>query len=89
MLFKLITSSCKSDMSKSLKIILIEVNIIKINIIKIYTKMKFSVKDFFSKCDQIHPQFPDEILNVKLHFMCSVSKLTPKNLTISESRYSY
>ena len=51
--------------------------------------MKFSVKDFFSKCDQIHPQFPEEILNVKLHFLCSVSKLTPKNLTVSESRYCY
>ena len=38
MLFKFITSSCKSDMSKSLKIMLIEVNIIKVNIIKIYTK---------------------------------------------------
>ena len=51
--------------------------------------MNFSVKDFFSKCDQIHPQFPEEILNVKLHFLCSVSKLTPKNLTVSESRYCY
>ena len=38
MLFKLTTSSCKSDMSESLKIILIEFNIIKVNIIKIYTK---------------------------------------------------
>ena len=38
MLFKLTTSSCKSDMSGNLKIILIEVNIIKVNIIKIYTK---------------------------------------------------
>ena len=27
-------------------------------------KMKFSIKDFFSKCDQ-------EILNGKLHFLCS------------------
>ena len=34
---------------------------------KIFTaqKMKFSNKDFFSKCDQI--------FNGKLHFMCSVS----------------
>ena len=38
MLFKLTTSSCKSDMSGSSKIILIEVNIIKVIIIKIYTK---------------------------------------------------
>ena len=32
-------------------------------------KMKFSIKDFFSKCDQI--QFTKEILNGKLHFLCS------------------
>ena len=38
-------------------------------------KMKSSIKDFFSKCDQI-PQFPtdlitftEEILNGKLHFV--------------------
>ena len=34
-------------------------------------KMKFSIKDFFSKCDQII--FTEEILNQKLHFLCSVS----------------
>ena len=33
-------------------------------------KMKFSIKDFFSKCDQI--------LNIKLHFLCSVSYLSNK-----------
>ena len=40
--------------------------------------MKFSIKDFFSKCDQIPPQktadlvtFTAEILNGKLHFLCS------------------
>ena len=39
--------------------------------------MKFSIKDSFSKCDQ-NPQFPaelvtftEEILNGKLHFLCS------------------
>ena len=39
-------------------------------------KMKFSIKDFFCKCDQI-PQFPadlvtltEEMLNGKLHFLC-------------------
>ena len=44
----------------------------------IYTeqKMKFSIKDFFSKCDQIHRTadlvtFIAEILNGKLHFLCS------------------
>ena len=29
-------------------------------------KMKFAIKDFFSKCDQIR-----SILNGKLHFFCS------------------
>ena len=32
--------------------------------------MKFSIKDFFSKCDQI--------LNRKLHFLCSVRYLTTR-----------
>ena len=31
--------------------------------------MKFSIKDFFSKCDQI--TFTEEIRNGKLHFLCS------------------
>ena len=41
--------------------------------------MKFSVKDFFSKCDQIRsslriwPHFTEEIVNGKLHFLCSAS----------------
>ena len=42
--------------------------------------MKFSIKDFFSKCDQIHGfdqtadlvTFTEEILKEKLHFLCSV-----------------
>ena len=40
-------------------------------------KMKFSIKDFFSKCDQIRWKtadlvtFTDEILNGKLYFLCS------------------
>ena len=39
-------------------------------------KMKFSVKDFFSKCDQIRiPEdlvtFTEEILNEKFHFLCN------------------
>ena len=41
--------------------------------------MKFSINDFFSKCDQIDRQFPadlvtftEEILNRKIHFLCSV-----------------
>ena len=32
-------------------------------------KMKFSIKDFFSKCDQIRRK-----LNGKRHFLCSVRK---------------
>ena len=42
-------------------------------------KMKCSIKDFFSKCDQIRRKlllkkitFTEEILNGKLHFLCSV-----------------
>ena len=43
-------------------------------------KMKFSIKDFFSKCDQIRsPQetadlvtFTEEVFNGKFHFLCSV-----------------
>ena len=39
--------------------------------------MKFSIKDFFSKCDQIRRKhaglvtFTEEILNGKLHFLYS------------------
>ena len=38
--------------------------------------MKFSFKDFFSKCDQTHRKvdlitITEEILNGKLHFLCS------------------
>ena len=40
--------------------------------------MKFSIKDFLSKCDQIRRFFADlvtfieEILYGKIHFLCSV-----------------
>ena len=40
--------------------------------------MKFSIKDFFSKCDQIRSfyvdlvTFTEEILHWKLHFLYSV-----------------
>ena len=46
--------------------------------------MKFSIKDFFSKCDQIRLRkfteemywtFTEEIFNGKHHFLCSVNKL--------------
>ena len=39
-------------------------------------KMKFSIKGFFSKCDQTVTAdlvtFTEEILNGKLHFLCNV-----------------
>ena len=35
-------------------------------------KMKFCIKDFFRKCDQIR-SFTEEILNGKPHFLCSES----------------
>ena len=40
-------------------------------------KMKFSAMDFFSKYDQIRSfvTFTEEILNRKLHLLCSVSAL--------------
>ena len=34
--------------------------------------MKFSIKDFFNKCDQIRKKLTEEIYNWKLHFMYSV-----------------
>ena len=43
------------------------INQFKAILIRVITaqKMKFSIKDFFSKCDQIRN------LNEKLHFLCS------------------
>ena len=38
-------------------------------------KMKFSIKDFFSKCDEERRNPTEEILNEKLHFLCSVNML--------------
>ena len=35
-------------------------------------KMKCSIKDFFSKCDQI--TFTEEIFNGKFHFLCSLGQ---------------
>ena len=42
-------------------------------------KMKFSLNDFFSKCDQI---FTEEILNGKLHFLCSEYVNIPEHLKV-------
>ena len=48
-------------------------------VIKVDTaqKLKFSIKYFFSKCDQIRNfcnlvAFTEEILNGEFHFLCSV-----------------
>ena len=45
--------------------------------VALHKKMKFFIKDFFSKCEQIFPKdlvtFSLEILNGKLHFLCSVA----------------
>ena len=46
-------------------------------------KMKFPIKNFFSKCDQIRRRsadlvtFTEEILNGRLHSLCSVLKRRP------------
>ena len=37
-------------------------------------KMKFCIKDYFSKCDRLIT-FAEEILNGKLNFLCSVEML--------------
>ena len=47
--------------------------------VQIFTaqKMKFYIKGFFSKCDQIRRKlvtFAEEIFNGKLHFLCSDCK---------------
>ena len=53
-------------------------------------KMKFSMKDFRGKCDQIHRKldlvtFTEEILYGKLHFLCSDNRKTGKLIFISQS----
>ena len=44
--------------------------------------MKFSIQNFFSKCDQIRRKFIEEILNGKLHFLYSASFHVIKNWQI-------
>ena len=46
--------------------------------LSLHKKMKFSTKDFFSKCDQI--TFTEDILSGKLHFLCSV--YSPQSIEI-------
>ena len=56
-------------------------------------KMKFSLKDFFSKCEQIRKKktanlfiSAKEILNGKIHFLCSVCEvLTPSRHLLAQS----
>ena len=40
-------------------------------------EMKISIKDFFSKCDQI--LFTEEILKGKLHFLCNAILMIQKD----------
>ena len=47
-------------------------------------KMKFSIKDFISKCNTNLQTFTEEILNGKLHFLCSVGCCYAKNWNASE-----
>ena len=47
-------------------------------------KMKFSVKDFFIKCDV---RFTEKILNGKFHF-CAVKKLTYRTVLNEKSSNS-
>ena len=53
-------------------------------------KTKLSIKDFFSKCDQIRTTadlvtFTEEILNGKLHFLCS-ENCTDGSYTFNKER---
>ena len=48
-------------------------------------KLKFSIKDFFSKCDQTCADFvtfTEEILNGKLDFLCSVKMLSHQEFAL-------
>ena len=48
----------------------------------VHKKMKFSIKDFFSKCDKVRGfvTFTEEIPNVKLQFLCSAISYVRQNL---------
>ena len=55
----------------------IKLDKVSYNLVHIEQKMKFSIKDFSSKCDQIRSSadlvtFTEEILNGKLPSVCSV-----------------
>ena len=59
-------------------IIFLYFRLVKLSIILPQKKVKFSIKDFFSKCDQIRRKlwflvtFTEKIFNGKPHFLCSV-----------------
>ena len=44
----------------------------RINKIHTAQQIKFSIQDFSSKCEQIPRKLTEEILNGKLHCLCSV-----------------
>ena len=54
---------------------------------------KFSIKDFINKCDQIRSflqissRFTEEILNGKLHFLCSEYQLMSRRVSISQAYF--
>ena len=58
-------------------------------------KMKFCMKDFFSKCDQIRRKLrilvtlTEEILNGKLHFLCRHSILKYKTASVDNDTQIY
>ena len=67
---------------QTLKVLRCEYRKLSKSLITYCTKMKFSIKDFSSNCDQIRGfvrfradlvTFTEEILDGKLHFLCSAS----------------
>ena len=59
----------------------------------LHKEWSFSIKDFFSKCDQIHRKTSDlvtftaEILYEKLHFLCSVCYIKPNFFSRERTPY--
>ena len=48
--------------------------------------MKLSIKDVFSKCDLVH--FAEEILNGKLHSLCSeITAMEKENIQLLNACY--
>ena len=59
-----------------------------INVTFTAQKLNFSIKDFFSKCDQIRIffTFTEEILNGKLLFLCSALRIHKCFISVSRSK---